>query len=145
MKQVHNIRVRVTDHDKDTTKQILDSLLVQAGIERKDIELLLTSDQDTEDPLFIGQLWIDHQPPVRKILALLKEKLSAADKERIKTKPESYLDIGTHFFVKLDKAKFLAGEYELVTTGSMVHLRLNVAAFPATKENAMKIVRDLLL
>ena len=142
-KQVHNIRVRVTDRDKDLVKSVLDTVLRDAAVERKDVQLLITSDQDPDEPLYIGELWFDHQPPVRKILALLATRLSAADKKTITEKPLHYLDTGTHCFLKLDKAAFLEGKYELTMTGSVVHLRLNIAAFPATKENAAAVVHTL--
>jgi RNA binding exosome subunit len=142
-KLVHNIRIRVTDHDRDTVKRILDTLLRDAHIERKDIELLVTSDQDPQDPLYVGELWMDHQPPVRKVIKLLQEKLTAADKAALAEKPLFHLDTGTHCFIKIDKQQFLDGTYEFATTGSVVHIRLNIAAFPATKENAAKIAAQL--
>ena len=39
MKQIHNIRIRVLDREKETCQKIIDTLLFAAKIEKKDVEI----------------------------------------------------------------------------------------------------------
>jgi RNA-binding protein len=140
MKQVHNIRIRTIETNKTAAKETLDQLLTAANIERKDADITISED---EEGLAVGQLWIERQPPIKKILSLLKTQLPAAQQQRIKENPAHYLDLATHSFLRLDKEAFAEGKYVLKDAGSCIHVRINIAAFPATKENAAHVLAEI--
>jgi RNA binding exosome subunit len=138
MKQVHNVRVRVHNASRD----VVDAVLVrsEAMSKRKDDEPVDTRVTE-EDGLVIGELWLDRQQPVRHFLKELLATMSSEDKLRISTNPTRYLDTGTHCFFHLVRDAFIEGTCVLTDkpTGA-VNVRLNVACWPATKENAVKTI-----
>ena len=142
MKQIHNIRIRVLDREKETCQKIIDTLLFAAKIEKKDVEIKI-SDDGEDDPLYIYELWVDHQQPIRKITSHIVTCLPSEEKTTVHDNPHKFLDTGTHCFLRLDKRKAQEGTYVFSETPDCVHVRLNIAAFPATKEKAAKIVQEL--
>lgn len=143
MKQVHNIRVRVVDRDRQLIEGLLQKFLDDAGIERKDAQITWSDDGEESDPLFIGELWLDRQQQVRRAVSMLASKLPPEAKEDIRAHPDRFIDTATHCFLRLDKAAFLADEVKLGSAGSTVQVRINLAAFPATKERAMPVLQEL--
>ncbi len=142
MKQVHNVRVRIIDRSRSIIEEAFATVLQEAGIKAEDAKVTFSDDGEAADPLFFGELWIDHQQPVRKFIALLKTKL-AEQQHLIAREPNKFIDTQTHCFLRLSKSAFFTGSYELTQSSDSVHVRLNIAAFPATKENAAKILSTL--
>jgi RNA binding exosome subunit len=141
MKYVHNVRLRIIDRDKDALAAAFSAFLSEVDIEPKLSTITYSNDGDADEPLHLGELWIDRQQPVRKVLKYLRT-LTQAEQELIRTQPERFLDTATHCFLRLDRAVF---PKPALTTNAAhsVHVRLNIAAFPATKENAIPVMQTL--
>jgi RNA-binding protein len=142
MKQVHNIRVRIIDRNRESIDAALAQALQDAAIKVEAVKKTISDDGDKTDPLYVGELWMDRQQPVRKFLAMLLTNL-ATQRSVVATNASKYLDTNTHCFVRLDKEQFLQGKYVLTDNPQCVHIRMNIAAFPATKENAIRVVSEL--
>jgi RNA-binding protein len=140
MKQVHNIRIRVIDRDQTIINTILHTIMTDANVEREDITITFN---DSDDELIVGELWAQRQQPVRRILKTLQEKLPAQDKQHIATHASQYVDTSTHCFIRLDKLALTRQDYMLAKEGTAVQVRLNIAAFPATKDKAIVMVSEL--
>ena len=143
MKLVHNIRIRIIDRSRSDIELAFAHLLAQAAIKEEDVKISMSDDGEPEDPLFLGELWMDRQQPVRKTLVYILSKLSESDKEQVAQHPEKYIDTQTHCFIKLSKQAFYDDKYELTTEPTSVNVRINLAAFPATKEKAVNVLRTL--
>ncbi len=144
MKQVHNFRARIISLDKAMIEAAFEKLQSDAGYKREEATLTLKHDEDTTyDTFWIGELWIENQQPLRKIMRLLNERLSAEDKNNLKENASRFIDISTHCFFRLNIEALLADQYELAVHNDSMHIRLNIAAFPATKDNAIKVLREL--
>lgn len=141
MKQVHNIRVHINDNDAKVIGQLFNQIMNDAGITHENAEIKI--DYDKESDLHIGALWVDRQQPIRKILRVLQEQLSNEAKKELHIHPTKHLDTGTHCFLRLEKDALNEGKYLLVPKGDCAHVRLNIAAFPATKENAAKVLKEI--
>ena len=139
MKRVHNIRIRTIERDRALAKETIDALMSLAGIERKDVQITITDDEG----LAVAEAWMEKQTPIRKLLALLNDKLPVEQKNKIAENPTRYLDMATHCFLRLDKDAFYNDKLSLKDAGECIHIRLNIAAFPATKENATAILASL--
>jgi RNA binding exosome subunit len=78
---------------------------------------------------------------IRKFFA----RLSAEQKSLLGRQLDSRIDDGMNFFVRLDKEKLLNGNVFWITdSGDCFHIRIGVAAFPAKKETAKKVVEGFL-
>jgi RNA binding exosome subunit len=141
MKLVHNVRVRV----HAGSRVLVDEVLTQAETmaRRNPDETFQRRIQEDNDGTVFGELWLEHQQPVRQFVRTLKEKLGSETCALIAANPTRYLDVATHCFLHLERKAFLAGECALVPPANAVIVRLNIAAFPATKEQATQIVSEL--
>ena len=140
MKQVHNIRVRVHNRSRETVEAVLARADAMA---RKDETDIIERKITEEEGLYIGELWLDRQQPVRRFLTNLLSALNLDDKASIRQHPSRYVDVSTHCHVHCAVAPFLDGKIALGGVGGSVSIRLNLAAFPATKENARVILQTL--
>jgi RNA binding exosome subunit len=143
-KQVHNVRLRVIDHDREHIHRLLQLFLELAGIERKQATITYSNDGEAEDPLHVGELWLDRQQPARKTVKALQERLPSEERESLARQPEKYLDTGTHCFLLLDKHALVGSELRFGSSpANSAQVRLNIAAFPATRQNSMQILQQL--
>ena len=141
MKQVHNIRIRVHNPSRETVDAVLARV---ASMTRKTEDEPITTTITEEDGLVIGEAWLDRQQPVRRFLKALLETMTPADKQRIHDNPTRYLDTGTHCFFHLSLDSFVAKEPVLIDKPiKTVNIRLNIACWPAHKENAIKTMQEL--
>lgn len=140
-KQVHNVRVRVHEEDAVVAGKLCNQIMKDAGVTLEDVELHTQYDEGTG--LTIMELWADRQQHVRKIFGVFVQELSKEDREEILQHPGHYIDTGTHCFFRLDKTALAEGKYVLLAEGECAHVRMNIAAFPATRENAIKILTEI--
>ena len=141
MKQVHNVRLRLVHTDRQTLADLFSAILGAAMIRPEDATITLQDDGTGE--LYQGELWLDRQQPVRKFLQLLMQKLSKPELASIAEHPGEHLDTQTHCFLALNKQTLLSGEWRLAANAEAAVVRLNIAAFPATKQNAERIIKQL--
>jgi len=139
MKQVHNCRLRLQTQEKEEARELLLGIIKAAGI--KEEEASITMHKDAEG--YASELWLDNQQPVRKLLKLIQAELPTEQKELIAKHPEKYIDTQTHCFLHFSLEALKKGEWTLNRNPDAAILRLNIAAFPATKENSEKIVKEL--
>lgn len=57
---------------------------------------------------------------------------------------DSRLDDGRHFFIRLDKERWLKDEIFITDSGSCFHIKISIAAFPSTRQNAKLVLERLL-
>lgn len=141
MKTVHNVRVRVHSGERS----VVDAVLARAdAMARRSDEDRIEKNVTSEDGIVIGELWIDRQQPVRRFVDTLVAAMNSEDKARIRSEPHKFLDTGTHCFLLLDRAAFL--EERIVLTrdpNGSVNVRLNIACWPANRENAEKTLQEI--
>jgi RNA binding exosome subunit len=137
MKTVHNVRVRVHHTDETFVNAIIDRA---EQLARRRDEDRITRSVKREEGLVGGELWLDHQGPVRAFVKALREAVGMAVREN----SSRYLDTGTHCYLFLDAEEFVRGNVVLVTKpNGAIAVRLNIACWPATRENAVKTLRDI--
>lgn len=139
MKRVHNVRILISHPDEQAAGAIANRILTDAGVTLEQVDLRTEED----DGAHVREIWADRQPPVRKLTSLLIANLSEANRREIVGRASAYIDTSTHCFLRLDTDALLEGTYALTAHPDSIRFRLNIAAFPATKENAVKIVEDL--
>ena len=137
MKQAHNVRVRVTAG----SRTIVEAALAHAeALARRTPDETFEKTVREDDGIVQGQLWLDHQQPVRQFIRCLRDELGPNACKTIAENPTKHLDTATHCFLHLERAAFCDGKSVLVTGGDSVSIRINIAAFPATKENAAELL-----
>jgi RNA binding exosome subunit len=146
MKLAHYIRVRVIASPEDDKEKIEDKLisLFPFNLEEEKIELQGKKAQGfNERELKILEVELKKATHMTKFLNNLTSKLNDEQKKLILRQLDSRMDEGGHLYLRLDKERFLNDEYFITDYGNCFHITIAIAAFPAKKENAKKVVEDI--
>lgn len=152
MKYVHNISVSVFVRPEDVLdnaqidEQIRNSLMKMLPIDwqKESVSLKLTEAEGFEGrKIRIYELRMDKEKHTTLFIRYLLSRLDQQQKHILVEEKESRLDENDDFFLRFDKQKMLNAKYELTTGGDCFHIRMNIAAFPKKRENALKIIDEI--
>ena len=69
--------------------------------------------------------------------------LKPSAKKRILRELESKMDERGNLFLRFDKQRAYLGDLKVVEHGDAIHLKLKIAAYPARKDEALKVARQI--
>jgi len=81
---------------------------------------------------------------LREFWARVAAKLSASELEKLGRVTQEMMDETCHLYLRFDKQLACAGELTLTESGDALHVELKVAAYPAKREVATKLVREFI-
>lgn len=93
--------------------------------------------------IIIHELEMHKEKETNAFIKHLLSKLSKDQKDSLRLEKESRLDENDDFYIRLEGTKLLQGTYEFTTTGNCFHIKMNIAAFPKKRENAMKVIDEM--
>jgi RNA binding exosome subunit len=70
--------------------------------------------------------------------------LKISEKKRLLRELEERMDDKGNLFLRFDKQRAYLGELKLLEHGDAIHIRLKIAAYPARKDIAVKVARQLI-
>lgn len=79
----------------------------------------------------------------RDFVTFLNENLSDKDKQIIKNELSRRMDKKGNFFLRFDKQKAFEEELTLTYSGDAIHVKIKIASYPVSKDNAMKVAHDI--
>ena len=133
---IHNIRYRVFIYDdemKDDVLQALLNVLPDAEPEAEEAEGLLG-----ENMLILSGV-VSKKRHTKEFL----NSLLSIDNDQLKKlygDLERKMDEKGNLFLRFSKEKALDGEWEILDGGDSIHLKVKIAAYPAKKEVALKLL-----
>jgi RNA binding exosome subunit len=80
----------------------------------------------------------------RKLLMFLKQQLPASDLAKLQREREARLDDANQFHLRLDKQAAYQGQVCLTESKDAIDVSLAVETYPARREEALRILGDLL-
>jgi RNA-binding protein len=78
-----------------------------------------------------------------KLLLEKLQNLNLNDKKKIHNELHDRMDSRGNLFLRFDKQNAYLGDLKLVEHGDALHLKLKIAAYPAKKEEAIKVARKI--
>lgn len=148
MKRAHAIKLRVIvgPGQEELVKERLLSMLglpLSEVQEEEDISFDVDEAEDfSGNDLHLVRTSYTKTRNTNRVLDVLREKLPRGDREMVVSQ-EDRLDDDLNFHIRLDLDAFLDGAYILTEDGDCVHVRVKVAAYPAKRDEAMTVVRDV--
>ncbi|KAF5089056.1 RNA-binding protein [Methanobacterium aggregans] len=85
---------------------------------------------------------ITRKRETRDFVQILNE-LSDPDKKRILHQLENKIDNKGNLFLRFDKQRAYLGDLKVVEHGDSIHVKVKMAAYPAKKEIALKLAREM--
>ena len=145
MKTVNSIKINVFVKDEENEDKIRNSLLDFFLLNLGKIDIKQSNAAGfNEKKIKILEIFLTKEKHINIFLKNIKNNLSKDAKELILRQAESRTDDECNFFLRFSKNK-LINEKELWLTdqGNCFHIRINIAAFPKKKENALNIIKSL--
>ena len=146
MKFAHYAKLTVFCHEGENFGNIKNALLeiVPFSLEQNKLKINETNATGfSEKKIKILEINLQKESLISKFLKNLSSNLSEIQKGIILQQLESRLDDGLHFFIRLDKEKWLNQRKLLLTdSGRCFHIKISMAAFPHKREIALKMLTD---
>ena len=79
----------------------------------------------------------------RDITNFLNDNLSLADKNTINEELSRRMDEKGNLFLRFDKQKAYDENLKLTYSGNAIHMRIKIASYPVSKENAIKVAKNI--
>jgi RNA binding exosome subunit len=136
---IHNLSYRAFVYgteNEEKVREAIHTLLPMAHPEKEIIEGYYNN------PVLILHGKISKNNEV-KVLQEKLQNLSPNDKKKIQKELHDRMDSKCNLFLRFDKQRAFLGDLKLVEHGDALHLKLKIAAYPAKKEEAIKVARQI--
>ncbi len=147
MRLLHHLWLTVYCKEEDNEEQILEKLLTFFPFDLKEEKITInkkTAIGFEEKKIIVIQVHLQKAKHLNASLRHLNQILTDEQKELLLRQKESRLDAEHHFFIRFDKPKLLSNnEYFITDDGNCFHLKMTIAAYPATRENSLKAVEEM--
>ncbi len=137
---IHNISYRVFVYgteNEEKVKKAIKTLFPNSLIQRE------VTEGHYKTRVLILYDKIDKKQDIKDFIETLNN-MGSSDKKRILMDLDKKMDDKGNFFLRFDKQKAYLGELKIVDHGDSIHVKIKIAAYPAKKEPAMKLARELL-
>ncbi len=94
------------------------------------------------NPILILHDKISKKKDIKDFIQILKN-LNPSDKDKLIKDLEKKMDDRANLFLRFDKQKAYQGELKLTEHGDSIHVKIKIAAYPAKKENAIKLAQNI--
>ena len=143
--ELHTLLCRVFIKPEDDAAAIKSSFLkfFPFNLDEEKVQLITEHVQGFEQTFDILRVKLDKQRHLSAFLKQFTNLLSENDKKLIVEQAESRLDEDGLFYVRLDKAAWLAGTVALTDGGDCFHFTFEIAAFPKNRKNMLKTVAKI--
>ena len=144
----HSATIRVFCSEGENEEAILCGLksLLPFDLEKEKITMQKqTAFGFSDKKIAIFEVLLTKSRHIKAFLDSTLPKISGTDKQMLLRQLDSRIDGDANFFVRFEKES-LAKRNDLLVTdgGNCYHIKIKIAAYPSNKENAMKLVRELM-
>ncbi|MBS3131773.1 hypothetical protein J4212_05045 [Candidatus Woesearchaeota archaeon] len=147
MKQAHSITLKVFVKEGEDYGKIKEAFLsfLPFELEKEKIKINEISAKGFEEKkIIILESILTKERHTNKFLESLLEKLESGEKQRILLLKEPRLDENADFFLRFEKNELLENrKLALTDSGNCFHIKISIAAFPKSGENALKAVQGI--
>ncbi|MDZ4172384.1 MAG: RNA-binding protein [Methanobacteriaceae archaeon] len=137
---IHNISYRVFIQATENKKKVEEALNTIFSLASPEIE---ETEGYYNNPVTILSQKITKKREIKEFI----KKLLEMDKEDIIEISHDFqrkIDDNGNFFLRFDKQEAFLGNWKVVEHGDAIHVKIKIAAYPAKKEVAIKIAREIM-
>ncbi len=147
MKALNNVVLSVFCKEEEDEKSIYACLLklLPFDLDKEKIKIERRSALGfNERKIVIYEARLEKERHTKEFTSKLLGNLKPEQKALLLRQVESRLDEEFNFFIRLDKPRFLEGEYFITDHGDCYHIRMCVAAFPKKREKALEVLKRVI-
>ena len=148
MNIAHSVTMRVFCGQEDNAEEVINGLkfLFPFDFEKEKIELHRHKVLGFNDRrIDVLEVMLTKNKHTNAFIDNMVQKISETDKQLLLRQLDSRVDDESSFFIRFDKESLVKRSDLLVTdSGSCYHLKIKIAAFPSTKDNAIKMIKNFM-
>ena len=136
---IHNISYRVFVYGTENEEKVKEAVKTLFPNSHPQTD---TTEGYFKNPVLILHDKITKNREIKEFVEILKQ-IDAASKKRLRSELENKMDERGNLFLRFDKQRAYLGDLKIIEHGDAIHVKINVAAYPAKKENAIEVAKDI--
>ena len=136
---IHNISYRVFVYGTENEEKVKEAVQTLFPNSHPQTD---TTEGYFKNPVLILHDKITKNPEIKEFVNILKQ-IDATSKKRLRSELENKMDERGNLFLRFDKQRAYLGDLKIIEHGDAIHVKINVAAYPAKKENAIEVAKDI--
>ena len=136
---IHNISYRVFVYgteNEEKVKEAVETLFPNSHPQTD------TTEGYFKNPVLILHDKITKKREIKEFVNLAKQ-MDDASKKRLCSGLENKMDEKGNLFLRFDKQRAYLGDLKIIEHGDAIHVKIKIAAYPAKKEKAIEIAREI--
>ncbi len=136
---IHNISYRVFVYGTENENKVREAIktLFPNSSPQTDI-----TEGYFKNPVLILHDKITKRGDIKEFIKIL-ENLDLQVKKRLLNELDIKMDEKGNLFLRFDKQRAYSGDLKIIEHGDAIHVKIKIAAYPAKKENALKLAREI--
>ena len=136
---IHNISYRVFVYGTENEEKVKEAVQTLFPNSHPQTD---TTEGYFKNPVLILHDKITKNRELKEFVKIL-EQVDAASKNQLRSELENKMDERGNLFLRFDKQRAYLGDLKIIKHGDAIHVKINIAAYPAKKENAVKVAKDI--
>ena len=136
---IHNISYRVFVYGTENDEKVKEAVKTLFPNSHPQTD---TTEGYFKNPVLILHDKITKNREIKEFVEILKQ-IDAASKKQLRSELENKMDERGNLFLRFDKQRAYLGDLKIIKHGDAIHVKINVAAYPAKKENAIEVAKDI--
>lgn len=136
---IHNISYRVFVYGTENEEKVKEAVQTLFPNSHPQTD---TTEGYFKNPVLILHNKITKNREIKEFVEILKQ-IDAPSKKQLRSELENKMDERGNLFLRFNKQRAYLGDLKIVEHGDAIHVKINVAAYPAKKENAIEVAKDI--
>ncbi|MBI5681298.1 MAG: RNA-binding protein [Methanobacterium sp.] len=136
---IHNISYRVFVYgteNEEKVREAIKTLFPNSTPQTNTIEGYF------KNPVLILNDKLTKNSEIKEFVKILKQ-IDEPSQKRLLNELENKMDEKGNLFLRFDKQRAYLGNLKIIEHGDTIHVKIKIAAYPAKKENAIKLAKEL--
>ena len=135
---IHNISYRVFVYGTENEEKVREAIKTLFPNSLPQIE---TIEGYFKNPVLILHDKLTKKREIKEFVEILKQ-IDEPSKRRLLNELENKMDAKGNLFLRFNKQRAYLGDLKIIEHGDAIHVKIKIAAYPAKKENAIKLARE---
>lgn len=136
---IHNISYRVFVYGTENEEKVREAIKTLFPNSSPQTD---TTESYFKNIVLILRDKITKKREIKEFIKTLKQ-MDENSKRRLLNELNNKMDDKGNLFLRFDKQRAYLGDLKIIEHGDSIHVKIKIAAYPAKKENAIKLAREI--
>jgi RNA binding exosome subunit len=136
---IHNISYRVFVYGTENEEKVREAIKTLFPNSHPQTE---TIEGYFKNPVLILHDKLRKKRETKEFIKILQN-LDSSTKKRVLNELNNKMDEKGNLFLRFDKQRAYLGDLKIIEHGDAVHVKIKIAAYPAKKEKAMELAKEI--